>query len=81
VAIVDGAHDRKTLRHLGFHNPVFTRSEHSYLELSNKIAKKYRTVVVLTDFDDEGKQANKMISRLLEERNVEVCKSCRETLW
>ena len=80
MAIVDGADDKKTLRHLGFDNPVFTRSEHSYLELVDKIAKKYQTVAVLTDFDEEGKLANGKLTRLLLERNIRVCESCRETL-
>ncbi len=73
-------HDKKTLRHLGFDNPVFTRSEHPYLELADKIAKRYITVAVLTDFDEEGKLANERLTTLLLERNIKVCGSCRETL-
>lgn len=80
IAIVDGADDKKTLKHLGFDNPVFTRSEHSYLVLANKIAKRYKIVAVLTDFDEEGKLANDRLTKLLLERNVQVCTSCRETL-
>jgi hypothetical protein len=34
----------------------------------------------LTDFDDEGKVADEKISKLLKERNVQVCLSCRKTL-
>lgn len=80
VSIVDGADDKKTLRHLGFNKAVFTRSEHSYLELADKISKKYKTVAVLTDFDSEGMLANERLTQLLLERKIKVCMSCRETL-
>jgi len=80
VAIVDGADDKKTLKHLGFDGPVFTRSEHTYLELVDKIAKRYKTVAVLTDFDEEGKFADERLAKLLLEKKLKVCRSCRETL-
>jgi 5S rRNA maturation endonuclease (ribonuclease M5) len=80
AAIVDGVHDRMTLRHLGFSKPVYTRSKYSYRELADRLAKKYSTVIVLTDFDAEGTLANELISRLLEKRNVRVCRACRDAV-
>ncbi len=80
AAVVDGVHDRKTLKHLGFDAPVFTRSELSYIELADIIAKKFSTVAILTDFDEEGKRANETLNRLFEERQIKVCHTCRENL-
>jgi 5S rRNA maturation endonuclease (ribonuclease M5) len=80
AAVVDGAHDRKTLKHLGFDAPVFTRSELSYVDLADLIAKKFSTVAILTDFDEEGKRANETLNRLFEQRQIKVCHSCRENL-
>jgi len=80
VAIVDGVHDRETLRRIGFVKPVFTRSKYPYLQLADRIARKYSSVVILTDFDAEGKLANEILDKLLDERGVRVCKSCRETV-
>jgi 5S rRNA maturation endonuclease (ribonuclease M5) len=77
---VDGVHDRETLRHLGFVNPIFTRSRYTYIELADRIARRYSRVAVLTDFDNEGKVADEKLSKLLKERKVKVCKSCRKTL-
>lgn len=80
AVIVDGVHDRITLRHLGFNKPVYTRSKYAYRELADRVAKKFSTALVLTDFDSEGTLANELISKLLEERNVKVCKACREAI-
>ena len=77
AAVVDGVHDRETLRRLGFIKPVYTRSKYCYSELADRLAKKFSTVIVLTYFDVEGELANVLISRFLEERNVRVLKTCR----
>jgi hypothetical protein len=39
AAIVDGVHDRETLRHLGFGKPIFTRYKYTYVELADRIAR------------------------------------------
>jgi len=80
AVVVDGVHDRETLRRLGFSKPIYTRSKYSYSELADRVAKKFSTVIVLTDFDSEGELANLLISKLLEERNVRVCKACRDAI-
>jgi len=80
TAVVDGVHDQKTLKHMGFEAPVFTRSELPYIDLADLIAKKFKTVVILTDFDEEGENANRTLSRLLEQKQIKVCRSCRENL-
>jgi hypothetical protein len=50
AAVVDGVHDRETLRRLGFSKPVYTRSKYGYSELADRLAKKFSTVIVLTGF-------------------------------
>lgn len=78
--IVDGADDRRALRHLGLRNPVFTRSQRPYPALAEAIAKRYRSVAVLTDFDLEGELANQKLTRLLQAKGLRICGTCRETL-
>ncbi len=80
TAIVDGVHDKKTLKRLGFDAPMFTRSELQYVELADLIAKRFSTVAILTDFDEEGKRANETLNRLFEQRHIKVCHVCRESL-
>jgi 5S rRNA maturation endonuclease (ribonuclease M5) len=80
AAVVDGVHDRETLRRLGFSKPVYTRSKYGFSELADRLAKKFSTVIVLTDFIAEGELTNVLISRFLEERNVTVLKACRNAV-
>lgn len=80
AVVVDGVHDRATLRRIGFIKPVYTRSKYTYTELADRVAKKFQSVAVLTDFDAEGVLANQLITALLEERAVRVCKECRDSI-
>jgi len=52
----------------------------SYAELADVIARKFSIVAILRDFDEEGKLAHETISRLLEEKQIEMCHDCREKL-
>jgi 5S rRNA maturation endonuclease (ribonuclease M5) len=80
AVVVDGVHDRETLRRIGFMKPAYTRSKYTYTELADRVAKKFEAVAVLTDFDAEGDLANQLITALLEERAVKVCKVCRDSI-
>ena len=72
VAIVEGPHDQKTLKLLGYTNPIITCSKISLSEISENIAEKFTNTVILTDFDQEGKTLNKKLIKLLEAKNVKV---------
>jgi len=70
--IVEGTHDKKTLRFLGYEGPILTCSRSSLVELVEFAAKRFRKIVVLTDFDEAGEILGKNISGLLTNRKVKV---------
>lgn len=71
--IVEGPHDKKTLALLGYEGPIITCSgKRSHVELAEFVAKKFSRVVVLTDFDEAGKDLNRRLSKLLEMKQVKV---------
>ena len=79
AVLVEGPHDKKTLRLLGYKKPVLTCHRLSLSELTDLVAKKFSKVVVLTDFDEEGTFLNKKLSQLLERRGVKVDPFYRRT--
>ena len=71
--IVEGPHDKKTLKLLGYEGPIITRSgKHSHVELVEFVAKKFSRMVILTDFDEAGKDLNRRLTKLLEVKRVKV---------
>ena len=68
AAFVEGPHDEKTLRLLGFEKPILKCSKLSHNRLTDLAAKRFSNVAVLTDFDEEGVSLNKNLSRLLEKK-------------
>jgi 5S rRNA maturation endonuclease (ribonuclease M5) len=80
AVIVEGPHDKKTIVKLGFKGPVFTRSKYSYDDLTDRIAKKFSVLAILTDFDEEGRTAYRALSNLLEKKEVTVNRYYRDKL-
>jgi len=72
AVIVEGPHDKKTLKLLGYMKPILLCSKRSHSDLVDLIAEKYLNVVVLTDFDEEGIALNGRLSKLFEKRGVKV---------
>ncbi len=73
AVIVEGPHDKKTLKLLGYEGPIVTRSgKRSHLELAEFVARKFSRVVILTDFDEAGRDQNKRLKKLLETKKVKV---------
>lgn len=70
--IVEGSHDKKTLRALGYKKAILVGSKISLIKLANFTAKRFTKMVVLTDFDEEGEIRARKLSRLLANRNIEV---------
>ena len=68
VVIVEGVKDRNALRKLGFKKDIINYREKGRFELLEKVKEKYQRVVVLTDFDRQGKKYNKEISDFLKNR-------------
>ena len=72
AVVIEGPHDRRTLNRLGYRKPILLCSKLSHSELIDLISEKFSNVVVLTDFDEEGVQLNRKLSKLLERRGVKV---------
>ena len=72
AVVVEGPHDKKTLKLLGYKKPILPCSKRSHNDLVDFVAKEYSNLVVLTDYDEEGISLNKRLSKLFEERGVKV---------
>ena len=80
ATIVEGPHDKKTLRMLGYEKPIVWCSKTPHNNLPDLIAKRFSSVVILTDFDKEGLYLNKKLTTLLENRGVKVNKFYRNKI-
>lgn len=67
AVVVEGPHDKKTLKLLGYEKPILICSKLSHYKFID-----FSNVVILTDFDKEGIFLNKKISKLFEKRGVKV---------
>ncbi|MGB9622678.1 MAG: toprim domain-containing protein [Candidatus Bathyarchaeia archaeon] len=74
AVIVEGARDQEALRILGFEGAIEMHSMKGFSEeeLVEEIGSKYKSVLLLTDFDEEGRQLNKRLTRSFERRGVKV---------
>lgn len=74
AVVVEGPRDVEALHRLGFRGrvEVCSRVGVSDGDLIEGLAGRNGTVVILTDFDNEGRFLNKRFSRLLERRGVKV---------
>jgi len=54
AVIVEGMRDRDALRALGVTGPIFMASRRPALDLAEGLAKEFKEIVVLTDWDDKG---------------------------
>lgn len=72
--IVEGSRDRRALRRLGFDGAIEMHSMRGLAEeeLVEEIRSKYKSVLILTDFDREGRQLNKRLTTFLERRGVKT---------
>jgi 5S rRNA maturation endonuclease (ribonuclease M5) len=82
AVIVEGVRDVKALSHLGFRGliEVCSRVGVSNGDLVEDLAWRYRRILILTDFDEEGRKLNKKLSRLLERKGVKVEKYMRRAI-
>ncbi|HOT06433.1 MAG: hypothetical protein A4E45_01290 [Methanosaeta sp. PtaB.Bin039] len=60
--IVEGPRDRDSLRRLGISGPIILSSRHSTLQLAEESARRYRDIVILTDWDGKGEE----LARIME---------------
>ncbi len=65
VIIVEGMRDERALRALGISGPVIMASRRPALELAEDAARRYREIVVLTDWDLKGDEMALKIDQYL----------------
>jgi 5S rRNA maturation endonuclease (ribonuclease M5) len=79
IVVVEGPRDVEALRNLGFKGKVTICSKVgvSDADLAESLADGASKVIILTDFDEEGRELNKRLSRLFERRGVKIERSLR----
>lgn len=82
VVIVEGSRDLVALRRLGFNGRIETYSKVGISDgdMVENLATSYNNIILLTDFDREGRMLNDKLSHLLERRGVKVEKSLRRAM-
>ncbi|MFB6158604.1 MAG: hypothetical protein ABEJ95_02980 [Candidatus Nanohalobium sp.] len=77
AAVVEGWADKKMLQKLGFKGKIFLSAERTHDDLCEDITRSTEKVVVLTDFDQHGKEEAREISRRLQ-KDIDVVRSARK---
>ena len=79
VVVVEGPRDVESIMNLGFRGRVITCSKVgvSDADLAESLADEALNVVILTDFDEEGRELNRRLSRLFERRGIKVDRGLR----
>lgn len=79
VVVVEGPRDVEALRNLDFEGRVTICSKVgvSDSDLAESLADRDSKVVILTDFDEEGRELNRRLSRLFERRGIKVERELR----
>jgi 5S rRNA maturation endonuclease (ribonuclease M5) len=74
AVVVEGPRDVDALRQVGFEGRVeiCSRFSVSDSDFTEALAKETASVVILTDFDEEGRRINRHLTRLFERRGVKV---------
>jgi 5S rRNA maturation endonuclease (ribonuclease M5) len=73
MVLVEGARDAEALKRLGYRGQieVISRCE-THVDLVEEVAERSRRVLILSDFDREGRRINREMLLLLEGRGVRV---------
>lgn len=79
VVVVEGSRDVEALKNLGFEGRVTICSKVgvSDADLAESLADRNSKVIILTDFDEEGRELNRRLSRLFERRGVKIERGLR----
>ena len=74
VVVVEGPRDAEALRRIGFKGKIelFSRVNLSEPDFIDSLSAVAASLVILTDFDSEGRRINRNLIRLFERRGVRV---------
>ncbi|MCD6402819.1 MAG: toprim domain-containing protein [Candidatus Aenigmarchaeota archaeon] len=76
AVVVEGKRDKKVLKSLGFKR-VYDISGKPLEDFVDRVAEEEREIIILTDFDKEGRALAARLVRLFESRDVKVKKEER----
>jgi len=79
VILVEGPRDVESLTRLGYTGKIVTCAATNVndYDLMTEVSGKYRRVLILTDFDQEGLMFNRRFTEILEHEGVKVEKGLR----
>ncbi|MCD6503921.1 toprim domain-containing protein [Candidatus Bathyarchaeota archaeon] len=73
AVIVEGTHDKATLKSLGFKIPILQVScGRTFNQIVDDMVEKFKKVAILTDFDEEGERISRKLTELMERGGVKV---------
>lgn len=78
--IVEGMRDMRALRALGISGPVILASRRPALELAEDAARRYKEIIVLTDWDQKGDEMAGMIDQHLRSAGIRADLDIRSRL-
>jgi 5S rRNA maturation endonuclease (ribonuclease M5) len=79
IVVVEGSRDVESLKRLGYTGEIITCAATGVndYDLMTEVSEKYGSVLILTDFDQEGTILNKRFAEMLEHKGVKVEKDLR----
>jgi len=82
VVIVEGARDQEALRQLGFRGEIslFSQVGVTNADFIDAVSREHGSVVIMTDFDEEGRKIDIALSEGFERRAVRVEKGLRREM-
>jgi 5S rRNA maturation endonuclease (ribonuclease M5) len=78
--IVEGMRDMQALRALGISGPIILASRRPALELAEDSARRYRDIIVLTDWDQKGDEMARLIDLHLRSAGIRANLDIRSRL-
>ena len=80
AVVVEGMHDKITLKSLGLKMPIILVSCGSpFNQIVERVTERFDRVAILTDFDEEGERIGRRLTELMERGGVKVDRFYRKT--
>jgi len=80
AVIVEGMHDKVTLKSLGFKIPILQVScGRTFSQIVDDTVERFERIAVLTDFDEEGEKISRKLTELMERGGIKVDRFYRKS--
>ena len=81
IIIVEGPSDKESLRDLGIEGEIVLASTQPDVDLVDSLAESSEEVIILSDWDSEGKKIEKRLDRLFKSRGMAVNTEYRKRIF